>query len=199
MTILARWTERTGLATAIVALALLTGCSARIVPPPEPLDPVSVWVLDHGQHSSLMLPAERGLARYSWGDWKWYAEGRTGVASGLNALLVRSPSALGRQLLPHAGDLAEALSAMSVGVTTSTELRVEADAARRLREGLDAQFDAADRRHHNPEYDVVFIADERPYTLADNSNRRVAEWLTELGCEIRGSPILSDWRIATPD
>ncbi|AUN94891.1 hypothetical protein C0099_08080 [Pseudazoarcus pumilus] len=176
----------------------LAGCSARIVPPAEPLDPVSVWVLDHGRHSSLLLPAEDGINRYSWGDWQWYAEGVTGITSGLKALFVPSPSALGRQHLPEATDLKTALSRMSVGVAASTELRVEAEAARRLRTSLDARFDDATQRRYNPDYDLLFIADPRPYSLGDNSNRRVGEWLTELGCEIRGNPLLSGWRLADP-
>lgn len=179
-------------------LAALAGCSARIVPPPEPLDPVSVWVLDHGRHSSLLLPSDDGINRYSWGDWQWYAEGVTGVRSGLKALFAPSASALGRQRLPEATDLRSALSHMSVGVAASTELRVEAEAARHLRASLDTRFEDAPRSRYNPDYDLLFIADPRPYSLADNSNRRVAEWLTELGCEIRGNPLLSGWRLADP-
>jgi hypothetical protein len=157
-----------------------------------------VWVLDHGRHSSLLLPAEQGLARYSWGDWQWYAEGVTGLGSGLNALFAPSASALGRQRLPEAVDLGSALTHMSVGVAASTELRVEADAAHRLRESLDAHFERAARRHYNADFQLLFVPDPRPYSLADNSNRRVAEWLVELGCEIRGNPVLSGWRLASP-
>lgn len=182
----------------IALLVALAGCSARIVPPPAPLDPVSVWVLDHGRHSSLLLPSEDGINRYSWGDWQWYAEGVTGLRSGLNALFAPSASALGRQRMPGATDLRSALSRMSVGVADSTELHVEAEDAKRLRASLDARFDTATQRRYNADFDLLFIADPRPYSLADNSNRRVAEWLTELGCEIRGNPVLSGWRLADP-
>ncbi|MEI2420236.1 hypothetical protein V6O07_08175, partial [Arthrospira platensis SPKY2] len=81
-------------------MPLLAACSATILPPPHPTDPVTVVLLDHGRHSSLVLPDSAGGAlRYSYGDWDYYVMRDTALASGARALFRSTPAALGRQHL----------------------------------------------------------------------------------------------------
>lgn len=67
----------------------LAGCTAHVIPPSGLTAPVSVYVLNHGRHSSLVLPGESGWRRYAYGDWQWYAENRTGLMQGAAALVER--------------------------------------------------------------------------------------------------------------
>lgn len=155
---------------------------------------VEVFVLDHGRHSSLMLPSEEGLVRYSWGDFDYYALGHTGVLSGLRALLLKTPAALGRQPLPTAHNLDAALMQLKVPVQNSIKIHVEAGAVEMLASRLERQFTDASETVHNPDYGVDFILSPHPYTFDNNSNRHVGAWLVELGCKINGHPWLSDWQ-----
>ena len=60
----------TCLAAAIVFLMPPLACTSTIIPPTEVDDPVRVVLLDHGRHASLVLPrADRGMVRYTYGDW----------------------------------------------------------------------------------------------------------------------------------
>ena len=93
----------------MAASLLLAGCATVVVAPAAPEDPVPAFLLDHGGHASLVLPAEKGrLVRYAYGDFSWYALGRTGPGTGLAALAGGTPAALGR------GELAGPAEARSV-------------------------------------------------------------------------------------
>lgn len=183
-----------------VALGWLSGCATLIIPPFEPADPVSVFVLDHGRHSSLLLPTNDGTAvRYSYGDWDYYVLRQTGLFSALRALLTPSPGALGQQRLagpPEAGVIGRQLR---VEVLALHEIKVDSASVDDLRDELGELFAAAqDPRHYSNVFDVHFVRHPEPYTLANNSNRMVKRWLEQLGCEVRGRPLLSNWRLRQP-
>ncbi len=182
---------------AIAFVALASGCTSVIIPPVDPEDPVSVFVLDHGRHSSLVLPDEDGGSiRYSYGDWDYYALNRTGLGSGLRALLWPTPAALGRQRLTEAADADNMHRLLRVTVVQSHELKVATAAVRKLRDELGSRFEAAaDSLHYSAAYDVYFVHHAEPYTFGYNSNRMVARWLEQLGCTVIGRPVLSNWRI----
>ena len=188
------------LAFLVAILSGLTGCSATIVPPAAPPAPVRILVLDHGQHSSLVLPTEDGAVRYSYGDWTYYAEGHTGVRTGWLALFRPTPAALGRQWLPDPPHPLDTPGALRVEVAAVQELHVDAQRAAALVSELDALFEQAiDTHFYSARLDVHFVHHPVPYTLGHHSNRVVGNWLEELGCTIIGTPLLSNWKIRPTD
>src|SRR5262249_36080850 len=62
---------------AIFLVMLAGGCSATIIPPPQPDPATTVYIADYGRPSSLLLPnpASGGWTEYAWGDWDWFALG----------------------------------------------------------------------------------------------------------------------------
>lgn len=175
----------------------LGGCAATVTCPtgPDATDPV--FLLDHGRHSSLVLPAPDGrLVRYSYGDRRWYAEVDTGFWQGAAALLRRTPAVLGRRELYGDPVSDEVVRALRVGVEYAYTLQTTPDAAAALVARLEALFRAgAEAKRFNPDYDLEFVPHPRDYTGWHNSNHVVADWLRELGCEVGGSPIVSRWRV----
>ncbi len=179
-------------------LFTLGGCATVITPPASPEQPLPVLVIDHGRHTSLVLPdGEDRLVRYAYGDWRYYAEGERGIRAAFDALFRGTLAALGRRELPGHADPELVVSRISVVVERVHLLHVEAAAAQRLRARLDAIYDAgADTRLYNSLMDLEFVPYPVPYTFRHNSNHVVAEWLVELGCEVSRRPVLANWRVA---
>ncbi|HEY9149355.1 MAG TPA: hypothetical protein VIQ75_01025 [Gammaproteobacteria bacterium] len=184
---------------ATLLLLLLTGCgTTRIVPPPDPRDPVSVFVLDHGRHTSLVLPAPDGsLRRYAYGDWRYYAERDTSTASGLAALLWSTQGALGYRVLPGPATAEAVRSQVRVVIVELHSLNVERERVERLRRRLDARIAEAEHHLKTPEVDLTFIPYPTGYHLGHNSNQLLADWLVELGCEVSRRPVRAGWRVET--
>ncbi len=188
--------RRRGSALAVLALAVpvLVGCATTIVAPCGSPPRQTVYVLDHGRTSSLALPDEAGgFVRYVYGDWRWYALNETTVAVGIAALLWPTQGALGRAASPSRFTADGAYERLHV-------LEVEAQRLRALRQRLDALYSAnAHSRVHNALYDLDFVPYPRPYSALHNSNHVIAAWLEELGCEVRGPALWSEWRMQPPD
>jgi hypothetical protein len=188
---------RVPLVLLLLVTGLMAGCgTTRIVPPLDPHDPVPVFVLDHGRHTSLVLPAPDGsLHRYAYGDWRYYAERDTGMASGLAALLWPTQGALGHRVLPGPATAEAVRSQVRVVIVELHDLRVERQRVERLRARLDALFAQAQQRLDTPEVDLVFVPYPHDYSLGHNSNQMLADWLVELGCEVSRRPVLAGWRV----
>lgn len=182
----------------LILVIVLSGCAGvTVTPPPGPKNPTSVFLLDHGRHSSLVLPDERGgMVRYSYGDWEYYALRRTGLSTGLAALFGPTPAALGRKELPGPPNATMVRQQVRVGIERLLELQVDLAAVTRLREQLDNIYHAAqDMRIYNADMDVDFVPHPVPYSLTHNSNRVAGEWLEALGCTLDGRAVFSRWRV----
>lgn len=185
----------------LIALAVagpsLACSSTAIIPPTTAAEPQQVFLLDHGRHASLVLPAgDSVVVRYSYGDWRWYAQQREGVFRGSTAVLWPTRAALGRRELASVPDSVSVRRAVRVGIEHMYMITVDAGDVLTLRRELDSLFDAhAETRIYNSAYDLEFVHHPTPYWLLHNSNQVVAAWLKRLGCTVRGGAMLSNWRI----
>jgi len=188
-------------AMAFLGLTLLLGaCTTTLIPPAEVEDPRRAFLLDHGRHTTLVLPgAHGGLIRYAYGDWDYYARDRTGLWQGARALLWPTRAGLGRRELAGPATEAGVRHAVGVGVREVIPLSVEADRVAALRRDLDTAFRRhGDRRRENRRYDLVFAPHPQSYSLVSNSNGRVARWLERLDVRVSGWPLWSRWRRVDP-
>jgi len=177
----------------LALLALLNACTTSVTPPAGLTQAVSVYIVDHGRHSSLVIPGETGWQRYAYGDWRWYAEGETGLLQGAAALFWPTPAGLGRQRLAQLPDLTPALN---VGFESLHEIRVEATSAAALASRLAALHEREEaRRRFNSLYRLEFAAHPERYWVFNQSNGKVAEWLREMGCEVSRTALLARWRV----
>ena len=164
-----------------IALLLLVACQNgvnRAAAPP--VDPVRVYVLDYGRHTSLVLPASDGrLVEWFWGDWNWYALNNRGLADGVTALFGSPAATLGQLDLgrPESADVIRGLA----GASSITAIDVEHARVEALVAELSGRFE------RNRESEVLQSDGRRfvreggaGYSLSNNSNHAVAGWLRQL-------------------
>jgi len=185
----------------LLPVLVLQGCATVVVPPHLGSTGVTVFLLDHGHHSSLVLPTPAGhMTRYAYGDWEYYAQADTGLYRGTSALLWPTQGALGRRQLPGPPTAAAVRQQVKVPIVRLYALKVRRGKAARLRRHLNEIFRSNIRTVlYNPLYDLYFVHDPQPYDMAHDSNHEVANWLKRLGCRIRGGPVLlSNWKVEPP-
>ncbi len=177
----------------MICLTYLAGCGAtRVTPPADVKDPVTVYLTDYGRHSSIVLPsAPNRLSEFTFGDWSFYAEGKQNAWTGFVALFFSPQSALGRRIVADPHDpkkLGETLRATVHGIA------VERACAQRLQSLLEQRFERhAATERYNPTFKVEFVKDEEHYSLLNNSNQATARWLKDLGCQVHGPAVMSNF------
>ena len=158
---------------------------------------MKVFVTDYGRHTRLGLPARdrRTVCEWGFGDWDYYALENTSLWSGLRAVSVFGRSTLARRSLPGAGDL-ERYRAAAGGVRT-VAIEVDRDQADRLLAELEDlwRLGLESGEIHRGDGGLGFVRTEKRYHLLHNSNVRTAVWLRALGCDVSGTPILSNFRL----
>ena len=167
----------------ILLVAFAAGCANRVVPPAEVVRPATVYVADHGKHSSLLLPDGRGgYVQYAFGDWRCFALNRNRWHDYLRAALASDGSALGRERHPttRPATLARRTRARLTPIT------VERADAEWLRMDLDARFDAGvdeavDNRFVRMAL-VPYDGELGRYSLVNQCNHATSRWLRRLGC-----------------
>ena len=93
---------------------------------------------------------------------------------------------------PDSPKLAKTLKADRVIEIECSEQRVKA-----LRRELDARFESrSEQQVYSPKMNMYFVPDDNQYRLWSNCNHMTADWLRELGCEVKGSTYTSKFKLA---
>lgn len=201
----------------LLKVSLLSGgCATSVALPHNVEDPVAVYIVDYGRHSSLLLPVVGSqsemdllgrvvLREYAFGDWVYYAQNEDSICNGIRALLWKTEGTIGRRDLEGLGPSvdeapieAEGRIQRTLGVERVIGLAVERVYVESLLFRLDKRFDAGRMSHsslYNPRADMDFVPDARSYSVLRHCNHEVREWLVELGVEAKGAPIISEYRI----
>ncbi len=178
----------------IVAAAAFAGCATSILPPPNPIDGVSVFLLDYGRHSSLLLPdtGTQTLVEYAYGDWNWFALDKSEWYDLFPTLFWPTRGALGQRRL----DVESNPEAIRLAVSCKKVLTITVGAqhVNDLSEKFHSQFEQhKETLHYQPLYDLRFVHSEMAFHLFHNCNQALAEWLRELGCEVQGPAMTADF------
>jgi hypothetical protein len=192
---------RFGLQALLLAVLLgqglfVGGCAATVIPQQPAIDPVPVYLADYGIHSSLFLPTPDGrYVEYAFGDWGYAAENKCWPHDAVGALLISFQSALGRRYY----DLKPGHTRPVLDRKPNKIARIdcEREAVNRLLTRLDERYRAAGHTPvRNPENGIWYVRDREHYSIANNCNHLTARSLQELGCEVRGLIIGSNFTVA---
>ena len=184
-------------ASLIVMLVAAGGCATTITPPPNVANAATVYVMDYGRHSSLLLPAgPHSFSEYAFGDWDWFALRRTTFGDGVRAMFFSRASTLGRRQLL----LPDGANAFAVAKALRAERALRIDAPGDRVEGLRRQLDDLFDRHLNTviyevESDMWFVRYRGGYWGCHNCNHRTKDWLEALGCDVRGPALTSRFEL----
>jgi hypothetical protein len=183
------------LGLALGTVAVHTGCAWKVTPPPTPANPAVAFITDYGRHSRLALQTdENTLVEYTFGDWRYYANDERSLWRGVVALVLPGEAGFGRRQIPFHPE-EQGVTRIAGAVRSA---RIEVEGAK-----LDALLLQLDERwNRNRETSLFsdlaelhFVKDDASYHLFRNSNHQTAAWLRSLGCEVRGTPILSNFEV----
>jgi len=179
----------------LAALLLLPGCAWTVRAPSAVADPVPVWITEYGKHCRVALPSsDSTFTEYGFGEWHYYALEERDWLSTLRAGAGFGAGAFSRRTLTPAPD--GTLGPRQTGGTRSERIQVERARADALRRQLDARWQRNQAEVRIRQVDAVPVSrDPARYHVFDNSNHATARWLEQLGCEVRGFPLMANFRI----
>ena len=182
----------------VVVGFILFSSPTFIVPPTAPAAPVTVYVIDYGYHSRLVLPDGKGkLMQYAYGDWRYFALNRQNLGNGIVALLYPTQGTIGRRQFNSLAEFQGQLER-----DRNIILGFEADAAKvdQLLKLLDRRFrQNLPMRVKNPRNHLTFVPDDRDYIMFHNSNHELVTWLKNLDCRVRGFVALPNFQVKHSD
>jgi hypothetical protein len=180
---------------AVLLALLLPGCAWTVREPSAIADPVPVWISEYGKHCRVAVPSGRStFIEYGFGEWNFYGREKRDIFSILRAGTGFGAGAFSRRELIPAPD--GTLGPWQTGGTRSESVLVERANAELLRRKLDARWQANQHTVRNREIDGVVVSrDPARYHVFRNSNHATAEWLRELGSEVRGFPLFSNFQV----
>lgn len=175
----------------------LHGCTTLVVPPTQPVDPVSVMIVDYGRHSSLIFPSEEGgLVEFAYGEWKWFALMQNQWHRLPAALFWPTQGTLGRrELANHAApELAHRIGAQHLFAIMVERTRMAA-----VRDSLEQQHASQiGQKVYNQTHQLTFVPDEHDYSAFHNCNHGTCEWLESLGCKVGWTALIANFQVRPP-
>jgi hypothetical protein len=183
-------------ASVVIASILLVWIlsSATIVPPANPVEPITIYVIDHGWHSRLVLPTDKGeLIQYAYGDWKYFALNQQDLKSGAAALFLPTQGTLGRRKFSNIVELQQIIQQQDY---TLLSLEVALAKVTQLLKLLDERFNRnISTSIENPQTGLTLVKDDQEYTLLQNSNHEIVEWLQDLDCKVYGFVMWANFQV----
>ena len=172
---------------------ILIASPAVIIPPVNPEEPVTVYVVDLGLHSRLVLPdGDDGFMQYAYGDWRYFALNQKDLGSGIAALLFPTQGTLGRRKYENIDQLQQAID----DNTNILDFSVAKAKVTSLKNVLDKRFEQnIETQIFNPVNQMNFVQDDLDYTLYHNSNHELVFWLQSLDCRVEGFVLLADFQV----
>jgi len=183
------------LTTLVVVLIGWVLSPVTIVPPAAPMSPVTVYVTEGTVHAGLALPTSTGsLMHYAYGDWRYFALNERGLGDGIRALFLPTSGALGRREFDNVADLKQAVE--NAEDSTLLSFKVAGAEATQLLQMLGDRFNQnIDTQVHNPLTRMSLVQVDRDYTLLNNSNHELVNWLQDLSCQVEGLILLADFQV----
>ena len=186
-----------GCAGVLLGALLAGGCSCFIEPPAALSQPVHVFLADHGLHGSLLLRDGEELVEFAYGEEQWFARNEKQWWRVFPALLWPTTGALGTRRVPASSDPAEI--AARIGALEVLALEVEAADQQALLAELRGAFALpADQLIPNREAGLDFVIHPDDYWLGNSCNSALADWLTQLQCEVFNAVLWADFTVEAP-
>jgi predicted small lipoprotein YifL len=176
---------------ALLTLASLCGCGARMIPPASPADPVTIYVTDYGRHSSVLFPGDepKQLVEFAFGDWDFFAREQKDAFTMMRIIVWSRGSALGRRFVE--ADDPNDLRTM-LGCESIVSMQVERDKANAVRDRINQRYESRrDTEIYGEKSRLFFVRDDRHWNLCHNCNHVTAQWLREMDVRIEGWPVTS--------
>jgi hypothetical protein len=183
--------------TILLLTCMTTGCVTAVYPQPKVIEPTVVYIADYGIHSDLLLPTGNGrYVEYAFGDWNFAALNHCWPQDALGALLVSFQAALGRRFVDlHPGQTVphpchpEPHHIAAVYVSRAEMEKVVKELDDRYRRGGNVVV-------FNPDNMTSYVKDSQHYSVANNCNHLTARCLREMGCDVRGLIVISNFTVA---
>jgi hypothetical protein len=179
-------------------LLLCAGCATTVIPPPRPVDPVTVYLTDYGRHSSLLIPTAPGrYTEYAFGDWEFFALGNTRWWIAVRATLQSPQATLGRRHVMLSPEEDDRTVRRRLGCKRLMKFDASRQAVEVLAFNLDRPFRMAATLPVPSNYSMLeHVIDDEHYWGCHNCNHVTADWLRRLDCEIHGAAFFSSFEIS---
>ncbi len=143
----------------------LTACALRVTPPVNLEAPCTIFIADHGRHSSLLLPRANGrIAEFAYGEWQWFALGNDQWYRVGPVMLWPTAGTLGTREFDGPAEID--VIRKQITAQRVHELRVEQDLAAALLARLDERVsEGADESVFNSELAMTFVPHADSYCM----------------------------------
>lgn len=177
----------------LLTLATLPGCGMTIYAPDHVQDPVSVFIADHGVHSSILLPREDGsIAQFAYSQWHWAALDQDDWYRSPFALVIPNTGTLGWRDFKGPCDfdcVSDRIHTLGrhPPMDALFEVEVERAEAAKVLAALDQRWKSQSNGNvFNEKRGMWWVKDASTYSIAHTCNQEVAEWLRSMGCRVTG-------------